>query len=155
MDNVSGKPAGKPVDISDRIRAAALDSGVLPKDPLGPLVEAIGDVPDEIEARIAPFLAQVKTFTITAQQAADRPLMSTHQVKYDLLPAIVAAISWGKSLVGAVVILASIGIGWGAHWLATQLQCDLVYNGRSICYRDNGPGPPQPAPPATTPRGRQ
>jgi hypothetical protein len=164
MDHLTGRPPPvKPVCISDRMRAKALDAGILPDDPLGPLVDTLGDIPEEVEARIAPLLAQIAILMAKAEQAANRPLLSGHQVRYDVLPVLVSTVGWAKALVGAVLLFGVFWLGWGAHWWqASELTCGahMTGSGRPICFRFDGPetAPQQQQPaaplPATTPKGK-
>jgi hypothetical protein len=163
MDHVSGKPAC----ISDRVRAAARDAGVLPEDPLGPLVEAIGGVPDEIESRMAPLLAQMRNFTAAAEQAAGRPPAALTPAQIDKLGRQLAArcdaaLEWRTTVI-FLCVLAAAGVFGGVidRYLLPpppeQLICGAMLADGSrqpICYRLDGPPPAsqdmpqQPAAPA-------
>jgi hypothetical protein len=108
----------------------------------------LADVPAETELRIAPLLAEVRalmaetrTLTVEAQRAADKPLMTDQQVKWTVLPALLAA--W--DIWHVLVLVAAVAVGFGIHWWMTPtLNCAAELGGRTICYRFDGPPPPAP-----------
>jgi hypothetical protein len=143
-----------PATLSDRVRAAARDAGILPDDPLESVVEAIGSVPDEISLRVNPLLAQIKTFTARAEQAANRPLLTDGQLRDYALPAVLNAFWWGWAILLALLLIAAYWLGGAVHdWREVPLQCGAHWDdGRPFCYRPDPNGeflvPPAPATPA-------
>jgi hypothetical protein len=122
--------------------------GRLQSDPLRHPIEALavhldalhkmhGEVetlPDDVRRTLAPVLAQMKAFTVAAEQAATRPLLSSHQIKYDLMPVFLAALSWAKALIGAVVLFGVFWLGWGAHWWREPALTCSDQDGGMVCY---------------------
>ena len=87
-------PAGRGRIQAARIRQAAVDAGIGPDNALAPFVAAIAqateeiiEAPGEVDERIAPMLAEMRRFYEAASQAASRPLVTEHQLKWTVLPA--------------------------------------------------------------------
>jgi hypothetical protein len=141
-------PAMDRVEIGDRVRAAAMDAGVLPNDPLGPVIEVVADVPAEVELRIGPVLAEMRATTAAIaaataaiESAASRPLITNHQIKWTLLPGLLAA--WNAWHVGQVLAAAAIGGGLAWFALVPHEQCQDERGG-TICWHWKKP-PTEPA----------
>lgn len=122
------------LSVGDRVRRAAAEAGVLPSDPMGPVVEALADLPGEVELRIAPVLAQMQAARAAIEQAARRPALTDDQVRYQVVPKLLAA--WGawQTLAGVVLALAAFGVGFGVHWwLTPSLTCEDARGGH-VCF---------------------
>ena len=94
--------------------------------------------------RDGPILAEMRALTAAAERAADKPVLDPYQVKYELLPALIAAFKGWQAIVGAVLLLAAVGAGMAVQWYRTpELTCDVEpQTGRPICWRWDGPAPP-------------
>jgi hypothetical protein len=100
MDNLSGEPPS----FRESLRAAARDAGILPDDALGPVIEKLADLPDEITLRLSPLVARADD---AARGAAAARLVRD-------LPAALDRFAWrhfGAYLVVAAVVLAAGGTG--------------------------------------------
>jgi len=131
----------------------------LPGDPLQPLIEAMADLPAAIDSQTVPVLVEgaknlerrtaamieeMRTLTAAAKRAADKPLLDPYQVKYELLPALIAAFKGWQVIVGAGLLAAAVGAGMAVQWYRTpEPTCDVEpQTGRPICWRWDGPAPP-------------
>lgn len=122
------------LEIGDRVRAAALDAGILPNNPIGPVIEAVADLPAEVELRIAPVLAEMRAATAAIEKAAAQPLLNGGQIKFELLPALLAA--WTAWHVVAILVALAIGMGVSWYMFAPPLstQCHDERGGRWCVY---------------------
>lgn len=93
-----------------------MDAGILPGDPMAAVVDALADVPEEVDLRIAPALAQMKAATAAIEKAAARPMLTSDQIRYDVLPKLLAAYDGFWITMGVMVALAMLAIGFGAGW---------------------------------------
>jgi hypothetical protein len=116
-----------PVPDAAAIEAAARDMGIIPGDPAYAFVQcmlrvaagvsaAAAEVPDETQQRVAPVLAQMKAATAVIEKAAARPMMTSDQIRFDVLPKLLAAFEGFWIIVGVVVALGMGAIGFGAGW---------------------------------------
>jgi hypothetical protein len=153
-----------PAPDASAIETAARDMGIIPGDPAYGFVQfMIRSAEADALARqahlaaLAPLLAEVRTLKAEVQQAADKPLMTDHQVKWSVLPALLAAWTGWQVIVGTLLLIGAGLLGMGLQWwLTPTLDCDgLTYQTRPICYRFNGPPVPEapaaPQPPAQPP----
>jgi hypothetical protein len=137
MDRVDGRTIG------ERVRAAAGDAGILPADPLGPVVEALADIPAEIDLRLAPILAEMQE----ARKAAAQPLSDKQidDIGRQLMGgcqgwarSFVRASYWRSQSILAVALLGAIIVGFGAGWRAhtppSELACADQADGSRICW---------------------
>jgi hypothetical protein len=139
------------VEIGDRVRAAAMDSGILPNDPLGPVVDELAGIPAEVELRIAPMLAKAEAILsrieatgASIEKAARRPMLTSNQIQDDLLPGLLTAFEGLRALATVFLLMIGIGVGIGIHWmLSPTLMCGANIDGRPLCYRWDGPAPPK------------
>lgn len=116
------------------------------------------DTNASLAGQMAPLLAEVRTLKAEVQRATDKPLMTDHQVKWSVLPALLAAWTGWQVIVGTLLLIGAglLGMGLQWWWLTPTLSCDLTYQTRPICYRFNGPPVPEspavaPQPPAQPP----
>jgi hypothetical protein len=134
MDRMNPRPIG------ERVRSAAAGAGILPDDPMGPVVEALAEIPTEVELRIAPLLAELRNASgpaLSDRQADDigRQLMGGCQ---GWTRSFVRASFWRSQAVLAVVVLGAVvggfGAGWWAHSPPTELACGDQADGSRICW---------------------
>ena len=165
------------LEIGDRVRAAAMDAGILPNDPMGPVFEAVADLPAEVELRVAPVLAEMRATTAAIaaataaiEAAASRPLITNHQIKWTLVPALLAAREVWLWIMLGVVFLAGIGAGFVIYHVyftpppPLPLVCEDERGGR-VCYHwlvqptepaEEAPAHQQPSQqPLPQPKGKQ
>lgn len=147
MDTVEPIAMGRGRILAARVRQAAVEGGIGPDSPLAPFVEAIAQateeiteasasVPGEVHHRVAPLLDEVRTLTAEAQRAADKPLMTDHQVKWTIVPALLAA--W--NVWQALLLVGAVALGFGLHWwMSPALICGPTFQNRPICFRFDGP----------------
>ncbi len=135
--------------VAVRVRLAASEAGILPADPLGPVVESLADIPNDLERRMAPILEQLQAFTDAAERTAARPILTDDQVRHSLLPPLLAALNLSQAIIGAVLLVAMFATGMTLQWYRTPaLICDpMTRTSRAVCYRFYGP-PVTPEPPA-------
>lgn len=129
--------------IGERVRAAAGDAGILPADPLGPVVEALADIPAEVEMRIAPLLAELQeTRNAAAQPLSDKQV---NDIARQLLGgcqgwtrSFVRMSYWRSQAVLAIVVLGAVVVGFGAGWRAhsppSELACADQTDGSRLCW---------------------
>jgi hypothetical protein len=143
-----GQPA---LPVAERIKAAAVtvrrvsqEAGIVPDEPLHAVVTALADAVDalaELPAATAQEMAPVETrmreLTATAQQVAQRPLLDTIQIRYEILPHLLAVVRWSQAIVGALLLIAAFGAGCGyMYWRTPTLptmQCAVQSNGGTFC----------------------
>jgi hypothetical protein len=137
-------PARLPDDQRAEIVAAARDMGIVPGDPAYSFVQFMlsmaeahamehRDHEDRLQRLLAQAekqaekqIAEINTFTAIAQQAANRPLMTSYQIKYDVLPALLGAFKWSQVIIGVLLLLGAVGVGMGIEWLRTPIQPTLT-----------------------------
>jgi hypothetical protein len=115
-----------------------MDAGILPTDPLGPVMEELADIPGEIERRIAPLLAEVRAATakppilaseIKALNAA-AARHASNELPYAIMK-LTATTFWRTSLLagaaGLGLLLAGLGGGywWGRSTDAIEINRSL------------------------------
>lgn len=105
------------------------------------------------QSQCAALTAEIRALTAAAEKAAKRPLLTSFQIQYELAPKLLAAFDLTRLLVVVALLGLAFGVGMGVHWWRTEaLICDgTTFRGRYICYRDNGPAPPDPPAPVNTP----
>jgi hypothetical protein len=138
MDAVTGE--GRRVAAA-RIRTAAADAGIRPEDPLGPLmaaladtVEALAKLPAATAREMAPVETRMRELTVTAQQVAQRPLIDAGQIRYEILPYLLAVAKWSQVLIGVLLLLGAFAAGVGyMHWRTPAVACSPQPNGGVFC----------------------
>jgi hypothetical protein len=130
-----------------------MDAGIRPEDPLGPLVaaladavEALAELPAATAREMAPVETRMRELTTTAQQVAQRPLIDTIQIRYEILPHLVAVVRWSQAIIGALLLAAAFGAGCGyMYWRTPTLpvvagitggtsHCDDRPDGSRLCW---------------------
>jgi hypothetical protein len=130
MDRLGGRT------IAERVRSAAGDAGILPGDPLGPVVEALADIPAEIDLKLKT-LVEAQKVPLTGQQIDDigRHLLGGCQA---WSRAFVRTSFWSSQVILALVILGAVVVGFGAGWRAhsppSELACGDEPDGSRICW---------------------
>jgi hypothetical protein len=114
-----------------------MNAGIMPNDPLAPVLDALADIPDEVDLRIAPALAEmqaakaeIRAACAAIEKAADKPLMTDHQVKWTVVPALLAAWNVWQML----LLVAAVAIGFGMHWWLTPTLTCQDERGGSFCF---------------------
>lgn len=149
MDNI--EPPRR--SVGDKVRKAAAEAGILPNDPLAPVVEALADIPAEVDLRIAPVLAEMRAFTAAAQQAAEQPLVTHDQVKTIIVPALLAAFKWSHAIISVRLLLVAVGVGMGIQWWETPALTCQDDRGGVVCWHWKV-APTLPAEAAQTPQSK-
>jgi hypothetical protein len=114
-----GRP---PRDLAAKMRVVATNAGIIPGDPLAPVLEVLADIPDEVDLRIAPAVARIEQAIVqinAAAAAANRPLMTSSQIRQDVLPGVLTAVSAGQAIATAVLLLLMFAMGFGTRWWIT------------------------------------
>jgi hypothetical protein len=108
---------------------------------MGPFVEAVATVadeileaPTEIELRITPALTRMEAASSSLEKAARRPLLTANQIKYDVMPALLAA--WNLWQVLAIVLLMLLAVigGYGIRWWQAPAETCQPERGGKICW---------------------
>lgn len=137
--------------VASRVRRVAGEAGILPDDPLGPVVEALADIPAEVDLRIGPALAEMRALTAAVEKIAAQPAgtvltdKQTDDIGRRLLGScqawsrgLVRASMWRSwALIGAtvaVVFAAGMGAGWVLTKPASELQCADQSDGSRACW---------------------
>ena len=153
MDHIRPKPGSV-------VRRAAQEAGIGTNEPLSQWVDVVADVtdtlskvPDEVGVRIQQ---RIEPILATLEKVASRPVLNSHQVKYDLIPALVAAWAGWNFILLPLVLAIGVGAGIGIQmWRTPALNCTPMRGG-SVCYYWKTPAtepepsalPAQPATPA-------
>jgi hypothetical protein len=105
------------LEIGDRIRAAALDAGILPNDPLGPMYEALADLPYEIERITTETRADLQAVLEQAKAQAGGELArnAARELPMAIERAVLERFRWWAVLGGAALVLVA-AVGFGAGW---------------------------------------
>lgn len=113
--------------VAARVRLAATEAGILPNDPLGPVLEAVAAIPDEVERRIAPTEARLAQLVERVERATSQPPMTNEDLRrltHRAVQQMEGQMSqrWTQFnkfgiAIGVVVALALGGMAFGAGWL--------------------------------------
>jgi hypothetical protein len=117
MDHVAPPSRG------ERVRQAARDAGILPSDPLGPVIEALADIPAEVERRIADMRAGLSEVLEQAKKAAGGQLAAAVAEELpEAIDRLVVQRYWLICVAGAVLIAAALvgGYRWGSNAAAQR-----------------------------------
>lgn len=157
-----------------RVIRLAREAGVVPNDPLGPLVEIIAEMPTELASALGPAIAAINRAAETAKAAATRGPLTDRQVEDYIAPRLVGGWLASIIIIGAALV-AVAGIGGYFYgrastptrvWAGVEgdgIQCDdpnqygevlchipVWKNHRALPPPEVAPAPPTPAPvPAT------
>lgn len=146
-----------PMGAADRVKAAAREAGIGPAEPLGPVIEAIADIPGEIDRALdqhaAEMAAMLKKHAAQMSEVSAQPQITMEEIQAlnraaarhaqsEMTHAACALVKhqvWTLSSIGAVAMVAwglvCGGIGAAAVWasrpaLTYQDQAD----GSQIAY---------------------
>lgn len=125
MDHLDKRP------FAATVRALMQSVGVLPDDPLGPLIEKLAELPEETRSALAPVLAEMQVARGAITTAASKPVTATlsdqhvadlgarlaqqhHTHVNDLIRAENLR-SWAMMVCAAVALLIAVGSGWWLH----------------------------------------
>jgi len=145
------------------VRRAAQNAGIGSDEPLSHWVDTVADVTDtlskvpddvgvRIQQQIRPILVTMQAAADALDKAASRPMLNSHQVKYDLLPTMLVAWAGWQFFLIPLVLALGVGAGIGFQmWRTPAFNCQHQ-NGGTVCYYWKTPATelePQPAQPAT------
>lgn len=147
-----------PPDAQERLLELAKIAQVT-GDPSAPVLHALADVadiPNDIERRIAPALARMETIAETIERAASRPLLTSEQIRWELIPAMLGTFHWFRVFFGAVMLVAAFAAGAAyVAWRQPNAVCEPTENGGWRCsywlVQPQSAPPPQVDTPATPP----
>lgn len=119
-------------DLAARIRLAASEAGVVPRDPLAPLVEALADIPADVERRIAPVLLQMaatRQHPVVDEGVLRQQLAQAFRTQ---LGVVTRAVQWRTAVIAAGLLVAALLVGaGGGYWYAVTsrggpvaIKCD-------------------------------
>jgi hypothetical protein len=156
MDQLTTEQSG----IRGEIERAASEAGIIPGDPLWRVFDRLGEAVEQLDTRVSklperiaeavtPVDRRMDGLIKVAKDVSDRPLVTSHQLQYTLLPALIGAISFVHAVVLAVLLLIAIG-GWWMWWQTPTLTCADQPDGANICYVIVRPAAVQPPPPPAT-----
>jgi hypothetical protein len=149
MDRIGRRDGDGTPSVRDRIRQTAMNAGIMPDDPLAPVLDALADLPDEVDLRIAPVLVELRTFATAVEKSADRPSTLTEKQVDELAKRLAqSCAAWSGGLVQAAnrksaaivvaalaaVLVVGIGAGWWLHAPPSELACGDQADGSRICW---------------------
>jgi hypothetical protein len=83
------------------------------------------EVPAEVDLRITPILAEMKAVREDIEKAARRPLMTSDQIKRDVLPAVLGIMNGVRPFIAAALFVAALWIGGGlGYWRGSRAMAD-------------------------------
>ena len=130
MDHVEHESA------REKVRRTAMEAGILPHDPLAAVVDALADIPGDIAKVMTPALAEMQAARAAMERVAERPLLTGDQLRYNVLPALLALTRMWHGLLLVAALGLGFGLGMGVQWyfLTPALTCADQANGSRVCY---------------------
>jgi hypothetical protein len=124
---------------SDRIRAAARQIGIGPDDPMGPLFDAVADLPEDCSRRFDALFERLGSAIASAERLASGAVsrVAVANLPQAIDRAIVARASlWSAGLIfGAFVLGGAAGLAEGAFlWHEPGGVTCEVQKGGLLCY---------------------
>jgi hypothetical protein len=117
VDSLTPEDGGGRI-LAAKVRQAAVEAGIGPDSPLAPFVDglaeavqAVIETPVEVDLRIRPILAEMKAARADLEKASSRPLLTSDQIKRDLLPVILALMRETRPFIMAGLFLAAFCVG--------------------------------------------